>query len=120
MPSNELQDGLPRQLHQVQLVLHDDVQRVSLPAQDAELAEVVSRTNGATRRAKHLSLAAEDDVEGLGARSVPDDGLASGKLGERRVPNELAQLALADAREERERCKHVRPVAVARVIVVAE
>src|SRR4029453_6592776 len=119
-PSSELQEWLSRQFHQVQLLLCDDVQRVWPPAEDAELAEVVSRTDRARHRPHHLRLAAQNQVEGVGAGSGRADSLAPCMLGERRVADELAQVPLADSGEERERREHVGPVAVRGSVFVAQ
>src|SRR4029078_7471889 len=85
-------------------------------AEHAQFAEVIPRHDRASRGQEHSRLAAQDDVERVAARPVRDSSFATSKLGEGCFPDELAQLALADAFEERERCKNLGPVAVVRAI----
>src|SRR5947207_643357 len=120
MSSSELQDGLSRQFHQVQLLRCDNVGGAWSPAEDAQLPKIVSRPDRPGSRQKHFSLAAQDDVERVVGRSLREGSFASSKLGEGCVPDELAQSPLANPSEERERCEHLGPVGVTRAILVAQ
>src|SRR5262249_58810828 len=91
-----------------------------LPAEDAELAEIVARSQREQCRSKHRRLAAQDHVERIAAGRGRADALASSKLGERRAADELAQVPPGDPGEQWKRGEHVGPVPLRRAVVVTE
>src|SRR5262249_17280312 len=91
-----------------------------LPAEDAELAEIVARSQREQCRSKHRRLAAQDHVERIAAGRGRADALASSKLGERRAADELAQVPPGDLGEQWKLGEQVGPVLLRRAVVVTE
>jgi hypothetical protein len=120
MPPSKLEDRPPWQFHQVELLRCHDMHTTRPAGEDAKLAEIVSGPQRPRRGPQHVRLAAQDDVERVGGGAIGDGSFAAGEVGERCAPNELPQLALADAGEEWERREHLGPVSVTRTILVAQ